>query len=190
KALEREREEKEKAEKQKRINELQQVDDEGNEDIQKTEDKGETNVTDDKKTTGGGAVGATAVTLDNTITKKGNMYEGNALVNGTEQTKYILNPNPTLTVAMISDEFYIQLRNAGTVSDADFTNDKATTLSDGTTVKGDLFKLQTLQVGDVVLKDVVTKINTTTPQALIVGVKVIEGAGCTFDAKNLKYKCK
>lgn len=185
KALEREKQQQEEQERQNQLDQLQQLDDEGGSD--EGGDTGDTGGNENQTTT---TTEVSTAALDNTISKKGNMYEGNAMVNGVEQTKYILNPNPTLKVAMVSDEFFILLKAAGTVSDADFINDKPTTLSDGSTVKGDVFKIKSLQLGDVMLKDIETKINTTTPQALIVGLKVVEAGGCSFDVKNMKYKCK
>ncbi|MBK7108694.1 MAG: OmpA family protein [Chitinophagales bacterium] len=193
KALEREKQQQEDQNRQNQLDQLQQLDDEGGSDDGggDTGDLGnEEKKTTTTTTTTTTTAGVAAAALDNTISKKGNMYEGNAMVNGVEQTKYILNPNPTLKVAMVSDEFFLLLKAAGTVSDADFINDKPTTLSDGSTVKGDVFKMKNLQLGEVMLKDVETKINTTTPQSLIVGLKIVEAGGCSFDAKNMKYKCK
>jgi hypothetical protein len=132
----------------------------------------------------------TKAEVDTKLTKKGNLYEGMAQVNGVETTKYLLNLNPSLKVAIISDEMFVKLRDAGTITDADFKNEKPTTLSDGSTAKGDILTLKSLQVGDVLMTNVEAKINTSTPQALVVGVKVVEANGCSFDAKKASFKCK
>ncbi len=131
-----------------------------------------------------------AAALDATMTKKGNMFEGNAAVNGKGQTKYILNMSPSITVAMVGRDYFIQLWEAGAITESDIKNDKPTDLGNGTVVKGDVFTIKTLQLGDITLNNVDTKINLNSTQNLIVGVKVVEKGGCEFDPAKLKYKCK
>jgi outer membrane protein OmpA-like peptidoglycan-associated protein len=185
KALERERQMKEDQDRQKRLEDLQTLDEEGG-----TEDGGDSGSTDTKTDDkAGGTTTATKAEVDTKLTKKGNLYEGAALVNGKESTTYLLNLTPSLTVAIVSDEFFVKMKAAGLVSDADFKNEKPTALSDGSTAKGDIFVIKSLQLGDVMLSNVDAKLNTSTPQNLVVGVKVIEKAGCTFDAKKVAYKC-
>lgn len=195
KALEREKEEKEKEEKRKRLEELQQLDD-GDGDDSDYEDTGNTegdstdDTTDNTKRTNSGGT-PDMVDLDNNLTKKGSLYLGQARVNGVETTTYLLNLNPNVTEAIISDEMYVKLRDAGTVSDDNITNEKPTTLSDGSTAKGDQFVISYLQLGDMMLKNVPAKINTSTPQNLVVGVKAVEAASnCEFDSKKGNFKCK
>jgi len=187
KALEREKKEKEDMDRQKRLEDLQQLDEDGGDSNNDGADGGKTNTN-----TGGGDTGGTAdkASVDTKLTKKGAFYEGSAMVNGAEATTYILNMSPSLDIAMVSDEFFVKLKASGTVSDADFKNENATALSDGTTAKGDIFILKSLQLGDVMLTNVTTKINTTTPQNLVVGVKAVEKGGCTFDSKKVSFKCK
>ena len=191
KALEREKEEKQRQDRLRRLEQLQQLDEDGEviED-DRTESNDSGNEGDTKEDTNKATDTPAAAELDSKLTKKGNLYEGQARVNGAETTSYLLNVNPSLTVAIISDEFFIKLRDAGTISDADFKNEKETNLSDGSTAKGDILTLQSLQVGDVMMTNVEAKINTSTPQNLVVGLKVIEKNGCTFDAKKVSFKCK
>ena len=118
------------------------------------------------------------------------MFEGNAAVNGKNQTKYILNMSPSITIAMVGKDYFIQLWESGAITAADIKNDKPTDLGNGTTVKGDVFTIKTLQLGDITLTNVDTKINLTSTQNLIVGVKVAEKGGCEFDATKMKFKCK
>ena len=167
---------------QKQLQDLQQVDE--TDVIDTPEVK-----TPDKKTTTTTTT-TTGVALDATLTKKGNMYEGNATVNGKEETKYILNLSPSITVAMVGKEYFIRLWESGAITEADIKNDKPTDLGNGTTIKGDVFIIKTLQIGDATLSNVDTKINMTSTQNLIVGVKVAEKSGCTFDVSKLKFKCK
>ncbi|HNV99068.1 MAG TPA: OmpA family protein [Chitinophagales bacterium] len=147
-----------------------------------------TNTGNKGKTTTPATTGA--VTLDPAMTKKGNMFEGNAAVNGAGQTKYILNLSPTLTVAMVGKDYFITLWNAGLVTEADIKNDKPTDLGNGTVVKGDVFTIKTLQLGEITLTNVDTKINLNSTQNLVVGVKVVEKGGCEFDQAKIKFKCK
>ncbi len=170
----------------KKLQDLQQVD-EG--DVPETpEDKGtDTGTTKGKTTT---TTTTTTAALDATLTKKGNMYEGNATVNGQEQTKYILNLSPSIVVAMVNKDYFQRLWDAGIITEADIKNSKPTDLGNGTVVKGDIFTIKTLQLGDITLSNVETKLNMTSTQNLIVGVKVVEKGGCEFDATKVKYKCK
>jgi hypothetical protein len=112
------------------------------------------------------------------------------MVNGKQETKYILNLSPSITVTMVSKDYFIKLWDAGLVTEADIKNDKPTDLGNGKTVKGDVFTIKTLQLGDATFNNVDTKINTTSTQNLIVGVKVLEKNNCSFDTKNIKIKCK
>lgn len=174
----------------KRLQDLQQVDEtdtpmDNGSDTPKTNTN--TNTGNKTKTT---TTTTPTATLDPTMTKKGNMFEGNASVNGAGQTKYILNLSPTLTVAMVGKDYFISLWNAGLVTEADIKNDKPTDLGNGTTVKGDVFTIKTLQLGEVTLTNVDTKINLNSTQNLVVGVKVVEKGGCEFDQAKMKFKCK
>ncbi|MBC8172477.1 MAG: OmpA family protein [Chitinophagales bacterium] len=128
--------------------------------------------------------------VDVAIIKKGNMYEGTSVVNGVEETKYILNLNPSMKVVTISDEFFVKLRDAGTITDASFKNEKPTQLSDGSSAKGDILILKSLQLGETVLNNVEAKISLTSTANIVVGGPVVEANGCSFDTKNLKLKCK
>ena len=192
------REEQEKAnqqseEEKKKLMDLQKVE-EGNVDVQQdnTNQTNNTNNTantntntkkDEKKEVSKAVAG-----VDTKLTKKGNIYEGSALVNGVA-SKYLLNQNPNVT-CMVSKEFFIQLQSAGTVKDSDFKNDKPTDLGNGTTAKGDIFVIHTLQLGDAVIENVECKLNTTITTNIVVGVKIINANGCSVDEKNLKLKCK
>lgn len=203
KALEREKMEKDEADKNKKLYDLQILE-EG--DVNEAPDNSNqqqttttTTTTTDTKTTTTDAktdkkpkteskpAGKTGV--DPALVKKGTMYEGNGVVNGTD-TKYVLNMNPAIKVCMISDEFYVKLRDEGAISEADIKNDKPTSLSDGTTVKGDIVVIKSLQLGESVFTNIDAKINTTSTQNLVVGGTVIEDNGCSLDTKNLKLKCK
>ncbi|MFI5171460.1 MAG: OmpA family protein [Chitinophagales bacterium] len=189
----RKREEEEKRRKQ--LQDLQQVDES---DVIDTGNSGDNKTTTTTTTTtkGNDTKGKTTTTttsgvaVDATLTKKGNMYEGTATVNGKEQTKYILNLSPSVTVAMVGRDYFIKLWESGAITETDIKNDKPTDLGNGTVVKGDIFTIKTLQIGDVTLSNVDTKINMTSTQNLIVGVKVAEKSGCTFDSSKLKFKCK
>lgn len=214
KALEREKAEKAEQEKNKKLLDLQQLDEGEGSDNGNSQDQGSMTVTtksdlddkttdtktdtkttdkaDDKKTDTKKDAGKPQpkAGVDPALTKKSNQYEGNAYVNNSQDTKYILNPNPQLKTVMISDEFYIKLKQAGAVADTDFKTEKATELSDGTTAKGDIITLKVVQLGDIVMTNVDAKINTTITQSMVVGVAVVEANGCSFDTKNLKLKCK
>ncbi len=174
----------------KQLQDLQQVDE--TDDVESPADKTTNTKTTtdktDKKTTTTTTTSGSA--LDATLTKKGNMYEGTATVNGKQETKYILNLSPSLTIAMVGKEYFIKLWEAGLITEADIKNDKPTDLGNGTTIKGDIFTIKTLQIGEVTLNNVDTKINLTSTQNLIVGVKVAEKNGCSFDAAKAKFKCK
>ena len=177
----------------KQLRDLQQVDESDVIDTGDTKTNTNTNTTTtttttkDKKAT---TTTTNANAVDATLTKKGNMYEGTATVNNKEQTKYILNLSPTVTIAMVGRDYFIKLWESGAITEADIKNDKPTDLGNGTTVKGDIFTIKTLQMGDVTLSNVDTKINMTSTQNLIVGVKVVEKGGCSFDAAKVKLKCK
>ena len=101
----------------KQLQDLQQVDET---DVIETPDvkTNDTKTTGDKKTT---TTATTATALDATLTKKGNMYEGNASVNGKEQTKYILNLSPSITVAMVGKDYFIRLWESGAITEADLS---------------------------------------------------------------------
>lgn len=180
------REENEKRNKQ--LQDLQQVDESDVIDNTDTKTDTKTNTKTDTKTDT--KTTTTTATLDATLTKKGNMYEGNAMVNGKEATKYILNLSPSVTVTMVNKDFFIKLWNAGLVTDADIKNDKPTDLGNGTTIKGDVFVLKSIQCGDITLTNVDVKLSMTSTQSLIVPVKAVEKNGCSFDTKNVKLKCK
>jgi len=175
----------------KQLQDLQQVDETDTPDAGEvktnTNTNTNTNTGNKGKTT---TTAASAGALDATLTKKGNMFEGNASVNGKEQTKYILNLSPQIIVAMVGRDYFIRLWDSGAVADADFKNEKPTDLGNGTIVKGDIFIIKTLQIGDVTLTNVDCKINLNSTQNLIVGVKVAEKGGCEFDAAKAKFKCK
>lgn len=174
------------AKRQKQLQDLQEVDET---DTPDTPETGSTKTnTGNKKTTT--TTATTAGALDATLTKKGNMYEGNAAVNGKEQTKYILNLSPQIIVAMVGRDYFIRLWESGAIKESDFKNDKPTDLGNGTIVKGDIFVINTLQIGEITLNNVDCKINLNSTQNLIVGVKVAEKGGCTFDAAKAKFKCK
>ena len=183
----RKREEEEK--RNKRLQDLQQVDETDTPDTGGTETP-KTGTTGTKGNKGTTTTTTAASTLDPTMTKKGNMFEGNAAVNGKNQTKYILNMSPSITIAMVGKDYFIQLWESGAITAADIKNDKPTDLGNGTTVKGDVFTIKTLQLGDITLTNVDTKINLTSTQNLIVGVKVAEKGGCEFDTTKMKFKCK
>jgi peptidoglycan-associated lipoprotein len=173
----------------KQLQDLQQVDESDvidNTDTKSTDTKTTNNNTKTTTTT----TTTTATALDATLTKKGNMYEGNAMVNGKEQTKYILNLSPSVTVTMVNKDFFIKLWNAGLVTEADIKNDKPTDLGNGTTIKGDVFTLKTIQLGDITLNNVDVKLSMTSTQSLIVPVKAVEKNGCSFDTNKVKLKCK
>jgi len=170
----------------KRLEDLQQVDETDviDDNSNNNNNNNQNNTNTNKTTTTSG------LALDATLTKKGNMYEGNAAVNGSNQTKYILNLSPSITVAMVGKDYFIALYNSGAVTDTDIKNDKPTDLGNGTTLKGDIFTIKTLQLGDITLNNVDTKINLNSTQNLIVGVKVAEKGGCEFDPSKAKFKCK
>ncbi|MFN0275054.1 MAG: OmpA family protein [Chitinophagales bacterium] len=205
KALEREKQEKEEYEKNKKLYDLQileegdviDVPDNSNQqtttttttDTKATDTKTATTDTKTEKKPKENTKPAGKAGVDPVLVKKGALYEGNAVVNGTD-SKYILNLNPQIKVSMISDEFYIKLRDANAISESDIKNDKPTNLSDGTTVKGDIVTIKTLQLGETVLTNIDAKINTTITGSLVVGGPVIEENGCSVDTKNLKLKCK
>lgn len=170
-----------------RLQDLQQVD-ETDSPADNTPETPKTNTGNKGKTTTTTTTAATTA-LDATLTKKGNMFEGNAAVNGKGQTKYILNLSPSITVAMVGRDYFIQLWESGAITEADIKNDKPTDLGNGTVVKGDVFTIKSLQLGDITLTNVDTKINLNSTQNLIVGVKVVEKGGCEFDQAKLKYKC-
>ncbi len=181
----------EEAKREKQLQDLQQVDETDTPDtgdVKTNTNTGTKNTknTGTKTTTTTPAAGA----LDATLTKKGNMYEGNASVNGKVQTKYILNLSPQIVVAMVSKDYFIKLWEAGAITDADFKNEKPTDLGNGTTVKGDVFVIKTLQLGDITLTNVDCKLSLTSTQNLVVGAKVVEKGGCTFEADKAKFKCK
>jgi outer membrane protein OmpA-like peptidoglycan-associated protein len=174
----------EEEEKRNKILQDLQLIDEGDVNYNEQENQQQSEQTQTKTTT------TTAATLDPTLTKKGNMYEGNAMVNGSMETKYILNLSPSVTVAMVSKNFFISLWDAGLVSDSDFKNDKPTDLGNGTVVRGDVFTLRSIQLGDIMLNNVEVKLNMTSTQNMIVPVKVVEKGGCSFDANKVRLKCK
>ena len=175
----------------KKLQDLQQVDET---DVIETPDAKNDTKTNDTKTTGDKKTTTTATTsataLDATLTKKGNMYEGNASVNDKEPTKYLLNLSPSLTVAMVGKEYFMKLWEAGIITEADIKNDKPTDLGNGTTLKGDVFGIKTLQIGDVTLTNVDAKLSLTSTQNLVVPIKVVEKNGCSFDPSKVKFKCK
>jgi outer membrane protein OmpA-like peptidoglycan-associated protein/tetratricopeptide (TPR) repeat protein len=176
----------EEAKRAKQLQDLQQVDES---DV--IEDSKPATNTGNKGTKGTTTTATAApATLDATLTKKGNMYEGNASVNGKEQTKYILNPSPQIIVAMVGKDYFMKLYAAGVITDADFKNQKPTDLGNGTTVPGDVFVIKTLQLGEITLNNVDCKLSLTSTQNMVVGVKVVEKGGCEFDAAKMKFKCK
>ncbi|MEI2675423.1 MAG: OmpA family protein [Chitinophagaceae bacterium] len=180
----------EEAKRAKQLQDLQQVDETDVIETGETNTKPNTNTNTGNKGTKTTGTTPAATALDATLTKKGNMFEGNASVNGKVQTKYILNLSPSITVAMVGRDYFIKLWEAGAITEADIKNDKPTDLGNGVTVKGDIFTIKTLQLGDITLTNVDTKINMTSTQNLIVGVKVAEKGGCEFDAAKAKFKCK
>jgi outer membrane protein OmpA-like peptidoglycan-associated protein/tetratricopeptide (TPR) repeat protein len=204
-ALDREAQQKEEAERNKKLLDLQSLD-EGevieetpvnNTNNQQTTTTTTTTTTDTKTTETKtsdkkgkeDAKPAGKAGVDPALVKKGTLYEGSGVVNG-EDTKYVLNPNPNIKMPMISDEFYVKLRDAGAISESDIKNDKPTSLSDGTTVKGDVLTIKTLQLGETVFTNVDAKISTTITQNIVVGAALLETNGCSIDTKNLKLKCK
>lgn len=195
------REREEETKKEKQLEDLQQLDesDDTNNQDQGQNTNTNTNTNNNNKTTTDTksekekktkTTNGANPSVDPTLTKKGTMFEGTAMINGKETTPYILNLSPSLTLAMVSKDYFIKLWNAGVITDADIKNDHPTDLGNGKTVKGDVFSIKTLQLGDAVFNDVIVKINTSSTQNLVVGVKVIEKDGCSFDAKNTRIKCK
>ncbi|MBK9457785.1 MAG: OmpA family protein [Bacteroidetes bacterium] len=154
----------EEAKRAKQLQDLQQVDETDVIETGETNTKSNTDTNTGNKGTKTTGTTPAATALDATLTKKGNMFEGNASVNGKVQTKYILNLSPSITVAMVGRDYFIKLWEAGAITEADIKNDKPTDLGNGVTVKGDIFTIKTLQLGDITLTNVDTKINMTSTQ--------------------------
>lgn len=129
---------------------------------------------------------AAPAALGNTVTKKGNYFFGQAMVNGAVQTEYMYDARRP--VVFVSGDLFVQLRDAGTIST--YNNAKAVTLPDGSKSEGDVFVINSLQLGEYVFSNVEAKLNPRQSQALVLGQKLLETKKCKYNLKKMELQCK
>jgi outer membrane protein OmpA-like peptidoglycan-associated protein len=129
---------------------------------------------------------AETAALSNTVTRKGNFFFGQAMVNGTAQVEYMFDARRP--VAFVSGDLFVQLRDAGTVST--YNNSTAVELPDGSQSQGDVFVINTLQLGSSVFTNVEAKLNARMSQPLVVGQKLLDTQKCKYNLKKMELECK
>lgn len=127
-----------------------------------------------------------AAGLSNSVEKKGNFFFGRAMINGVTEVEYMYDARRP--VAFVSGELYQQLRDAGTISQ--HSNAKAVTLPDGSKSEGDIFTINTLQLGSYVFNNVEAKLNPRMSQAIVVGQKLLDKKKCKYNLKKMELDCK
>jgi hypothetical protein len=91
-------------------------------------------------------------------------------------------------VAFMGGDLFVQLRDAGTIST--YNNAKAVDLPDGSKSEGDVFVINTLQLGEYVFNNVEAKLNPRMSQPLVVGQKLLDTKKCKYNLKKMELQCK
>jgi hypothetical protein len=124
--------------------------------------------------------------LNEAVTRKGNFFLGQAMVNGVAEVEYMFDARRP--VVFVSADLFMQLRDAGTIST--YNNSTAVSLPDGSNSQGDVFMISSLQLGSNVFTDVEAKLNPRMPQPIVVGQKLLDTKKCKYDLKKMELKCK
>lgn len=126
--------------------------------------------------------------LDNSLSRKGSFFMGAARVNGYKEVTFTyISSRP---VVFVSATLFSELYKDGTIEDKDFKNSKPTKLPDGTSIPGDIFDLESLQVGDKTFYNVEAKLNTRMKEELVFGAKFVSTNRCKIDTKKNRITCK
>jgi outer membrane protein OmpA-like peptidoglycan-associated protein len=126
-----------------------------------------------------------AAALSDDLTREGQLWKGQAMVNG-QQTTYTYRGN--VPVVFVSKDFFMSLNAAGSVSE--YKNAKPTALPDGSSAPGDIFFISTLQLGSTVIENVEAKIHPTNNDPVTLGKRLLDQNNCSIDIKKSRLKCK